>query len=70
MTAEKKPEAEVAAARKSVEKKLETMRAVVERLVADTAAHDRAARELMVSQNKTQQGREPISGLPNMRSWN
>ncbi len=53
--AEKKPEAELAAARTLVEQRLETMRAVVERLVPDSFAHDQAAQELMVAQNMTQQ---------------
>jgi hypothetical protein len=52
--AEKAPEAEIIAARQLVEQRLDTMRAVAERLVADSLAHDQAAQEFIVSQNTTQ----------------
>lgn len=52
--AEKASEAETTAARQLVEQRLDTMRVVAERLVADSLAHDQAAQEFIVSQNTTQ----------------
>ena len=44
-------DAELAKARNGLEQKITTMRAVVERLIADALAGEKAARELMVSEN-------------------